>query len=105
MREPDWPAPICPQGSSGELSAATLEKRQRRKLERDRKKRKRKELKAKELKAKEQAVKADKEEKAAEAPPEVACKKPQELGLIFNKASGSLRAVGKEMPPGLHALA
>ncbi|KAL1787034.1 surfeit locus protein 6 [Sigmodon hispidus] len=68
------------QGSTKELSAATLEKRQRRKQERERKKRKRKELQAKE-----KAAKAEKKEEPAEAPPEVACKEPQESGLIFNK--------------------
>ncbi|XP_008842122.1 surfeit locus protein 6 [Nannospalax galili] len=71
------------QGSSRELSAATLEKRRRRKQERDRKKRKRKELRAKE-----QAAKAE-EEKAADASPEVACTEPQEPGLIFNKVEVS----------------
>uniref|UniRef100_A0A8C5P0P8 Surfeit gene 6 n=1 Tax=Jaculus jaculus TaxID=51337 RepID=A0A8C5P0P8_JACJA len=69
------------QGSTKELSAATLEKRQRRKQERERRKRKRKELRAKE-----KAAKAEKEEQAAEeAPPEVTGKKPQEPGLIFSK--------------------
>ncbi|KAL6085457.1 hypothetical protein STEG23_004659 [Scotinomys teguina] len=68
------------QGSTKELSAATLEKRQRRKQERERKKRKRKELRAKE-----KAAKAEKKEEPAEAPPEVACKESQESGLIFNK--------------------
>ncbi|XP_052582406.1 surfeit locus protein 6 [Peromyscus californicus insignis] len=68
------------QGNTKELSAATLEKRQRRKQERERKKRKRKELRAKE-----KAAKAEKKEEPAEAPPEVACKEPQESGLIFNK--------------------
>ncbi|XP_059115836.1 surfeit locus protein 6 isoform X2 [Peromyscus eremicus] len=68
------------QGTTKELSAATLEKRQRRKQERERKKRKRKELRAKE-----KAAKAGKKEEPAEAPPEGACKEPQESGLIFNK--------------------
>ncbi|XP_041500890.1 surfeit locus protein 6-like [Microtus oregoni] len=68
------------QGSTKELSAATLEKRQRRKQERERKKRKRKELRAKE-----KAAKAENKEEPAEAPPDVACKEPQESGLIFNK--------------------
>lgn len=76
--------PLCftflPQGSTKELSAATLEKRQRRKQERERKKRKRKELRAKE-----KAAKAENKEEPAEAPPDVACKEPQESGLIFNK--------------------
>ncbi|XP_050010805.1 surfeit locus protein 6 isoform X4 [Alexandromys fortis] len=67
-------------GSTKELSAATLEKRQRRKQERERKKRKRKELRAKE-----KAAKAENKEKPAEAPPDVACKEPRESGLIFNK--------------------
>lgn len=68
------------QGSTKELSAATLEKRQRRKQERERKKRKQKELRAKE-----KAAKAENKEEPAEAPPDVACKEPQESGLIFNK--------------------
>ncbi|XP_057611821.1 surfeit locus protein 6 isoform X2 [Chionomys nivalis] len=67
-------------GNTKELSAATLEKRQRRKQERERKKRKRKELRAKE-----KAAKAENKEEPAEAPPDVACKEPQESGLIFNK--------------------
>lgn len=70
------------QGSTKELSAATLEKRRRRKQERDRKKRKRKELRAKE-----KAMKAEKTEEVAEGPREVACKESQEPGLIFNKVS------------------
>ncbi|KAM4876494.1 surfeit locus protein 6-like [Thomomys bottae] len=68
------------QGSAKELSAATLEKRQRRKQERERKKRKRKELRAQEKALKAAAVQA-----VAEAPPEEACREPPELGLIFNK--------------------
>ncbi|XP_069871125.1 surfeit locus protein 6 [Dipodomys merriami] len=68
------------QGSAKELSAATLEKRQRRKQERERKKRKRKELRAKE-----KAMKAVKMEVATEAAPEAACKEQQEQGLLFNK--------------------
>ncbi|XP_055456250.1 surfeit locus protein 6 [Psammomys obesus] len=68
------------QGSAKELSAATLEKRQRRKQERERKKRKRKELQAKE-----KAATAEKKEEPAKMPPQVACKELQESGLIFNK--------------------
>ncbi|XP_051022692.1 surfeit locus protein 6 [Acomys russatus] len=68
------------QGSTKGLSAATLEKRQRRKQERERKKRKRKELRAKE-----KAGKAEKKEEPAKEPPEVACKELQQQGLIFNK--------------------
>ncbi|XP_073908992.1 surfeit locus protein 6 [Castor canadensis] len=77
------------QGSTKELSAATLEKRRRRKQERDRKKRKRKELRAKE-----KAMKAEKTEEVAEGPREVACKESQEPGLIFNKVE-----VTEEEPP------
>uniref|UniRef100_A0A8C6HL03 Surfeit gene 6 n=1 Tax=Mus spicilegus TaxID=10103 RepID=A0A8C6HL03_MUSSI len=68
------------QGSTKELSAATLEKRQRRKQERERKKRKRKERQAKQ-----QVAEAEKKEEPVEVTPKMACKKLQESGLIFNK--------------------
>lgn len=68
------------QGGTKELSAATLEKRQRRKQERERKKRKRRELRAKQ-----QVAEAEKKEEPVKAPPKMACKDLQESGLIFNK--------------------
>lgn len=68
------------QGSTKELSAATLEKRQRRKQERERKKRKRKERQAKQ-----QVAEAEKKEEPVEVTPKMACKELQESGLIFNK--------------------
>ncbi|XP_052037883.1 surfeit locus protein 6 [Apodemus sylvaticus] len=68
------------QGSTKELSAATLEKRQRRKQERERKKRKRKELRAKQ-----RVAEAEKKEEPVKAPPAAACKELQESALIFNK--------------------
>lgn len=74
------------QGSTKELSAATLEKRRRRKQERERKKRKRKELLAKEKAA--QAQEAEKEA-VAEADPGAASVEPPEPVLIFNKVEVS----------------
>ncbi|XP_028612990.1 surfeit locus protein 6 [Grammomys surdaster] len=68
------------QGSTKELSAATLEKRQRRKQERERKKRKRKELRAKQ-----QVAEAEKKEEPVKVPPKMAYKELQESELIFNK--------------------
>lgn len=68
------------QGSTKELSAATLEKRQRRKQERERKKRKRKELRAKQ-----QVAEAEKKEEPVKVPPIVPRKELQESVLIFNK--------------------
>ncbi|XP_048201678.1 surfeit locus protein 6 [Perognathus longimembris pacificus] len=68
------------QGGAPALSAAALEKRQRRRQERERKKRKRKELRAQE-----KAAKAAQVEAAAEAPREAAPEEPQEPGLMFNK--------------------
>ncbi|XP_062938074.1 surfeit locus protein 6 [Cynocephalus volans] len=83
------------QGSTTELSPATLEKRRRRKQERDRRKRKQQELRRKEKVAKA----AEPAEAAADtgAPPrEVACREPpQPQGLIFNKVE-----VGEESPAG-----
>lgn len=79
-----FPFIFSSQGSTKELSAATLEKRQRRKQERERKKRKRKELRAKE-----KAAKTEKKEEPAEAPPEVPCKEPQASGLMFNKVEAA----------------
>ncbi|KAM9207014.1 surfeit locus protein 6 [Dugong dugon] len=77
------------QGSTKELSPATLEKRRRRKQERDRKKRKRKELRAKE-----KAAKARKTEVATEPAAVAPCLELQEqTGLIFNKVE-----VGEEEP-------
>ncbi|KAM6183945.1 surfeit locus protein 6 [Erethizon dorsatum] len=75
------------QGSTEELSAATLEKRRRRKQERERKKRKRKELLAKKKAA--QAQEAEKKESVAEAAPGAACAKPEEPVLMFNKVEVS----------------
>ncbi|XP_034352421.1 surfeit locus protein 6 [Arvicanthis niloticus] len=68
------------QGSTKELSAATLEKRQRRKQERERKKRKRKELRAKQ-----QVAEDEKKEEPVKEPPKMACKELRESGLMFNK--------------------
>ncbi|XP_021050356.1 surfeit locus protein 6 [Mus pahari] len=67
------------QGSTKELSAATLEKRRRRKQERERKKRKQKERQVKQ-----QVAEAEKKE-PVKVPSEVACKELPESGLIFNK--------------------
>ncbi|KAM8804312.1 surfeit locus protein 6 [Rhynchonycteris naso] len=73
------------QGSTAELSPATLEKRRRRKQERDRKKRKRKELRAKE-----KAAKMGKATEAAEPSPEVPGTEVQgQPGLLFNKVEVS----------------
>lgn len=85
LRREDSEQTLLPQGGTRELSAASLEKRQRRKQERERKKRKRRELRAKE-KAAAQAVRT---EEAAAAPPEAVCAEPQEPALIFNKVSGA----------------
>ncbi|MBZ3873778.1 Surfeit locus protein 6 [Sciurus carolinensis] len=73
------------QGGTKELSAATLEKRQRRKQERERKKRKRRELRAKER----AAAQAMESEEAAVAPPEAAHAQLQEPALIFSKVEVS----------------
>ncbi|XP_004640438.1 surfeit locus protein 6 [Octodon degus] len=75
------------QGSTKELSAATLEKRRRRKQERERKKRKRKELLAKKKAA--QAQEAEEKEAVTEAAPGTARAEPVEPALIFNKVEVS----------------
>lgn len=69
------------QGSTKELSPATLEKRRRRKQERDRRKRKRKELRAKE-----KAAETEEAAEAAQLPPEAPGEEAQgQTGLLFNK--------------------
>lgn len=73
------------QGGAEEPSAATLEKRRRRKQERERKKRKRRELRARA-----EAGAAGEAGAAAEPAPEAARKEPPEPpGLIFNKVEVS----------------
>lgn len=73
------------QGGTEEPSAATLEKRRRRKQERERKKRKRRELRARA-----EAGAAGEAGAAAEPAPEAAHKEPPEPpGLIFNKVEVS----------------
>ncbi|XP_037653321.1 surfeit locus protein 6 isoform X2 [Choloepus didactylus] len=78
------------QGSTRELSPATLEKRRRRKQERERKKRKRKELRAQE-----KAAAAGKAMEAAVPPPEEPSKEPgkEPAELMFSKVE-----VGEEEP-------
>ncbi|EHB05579.1 Surfeit locus protein 6 [Heterocephalus glaber] len=75
------------QGSTKELSTATLEKRRRRKQERERRKRKRKELLARKKAA--QTQEAEEKEPVAEAAPGVACAERPEPALIFNKVEVS----------------
>ncbi|XP_001498195.1 surfeit locus protein 6 [Equus przewalskii] len=73
------------QGSTKELSPATLEKRRRRKQERDRRKRKRKELRAKE-----KAAETEEAAEAAQLPPEAPGEEAQgQTGLLFNKVEVS----------------
>ncbi|XP_014637467.1 PREDICTED: surfeit locus protein 6-like [Ceratotherium simum simum] len=73
------------QGSTKELSPATLERRRRRKQERDRRKRKRKELRAQE-----KAAKAEEAAGAADPPPEAPREEAQgQPGLLFNKVEVS----------------
>ncbi|XP_058380680.1 surfeit locus protein 6-like [Diceros bicornis minor] len=73
------------QGSTKEVSPATLERRRRRKQERDRRKRKRKELRAQE-----KAAKAEEAAGAADPPPEAPREEAQgQPGLLFNKVEVS----------------
>ncbi|XP_058380389.1 surfeit locus protein 6 isoform X1 [Diceros bicornis minor] len=73
------------QGSTKELSPATLERRRRRKQERDRRKRKRKELRAQE-----KAAKAKEAAGTAKPPPEAPSEEAQgQPGLLFNKVEVS----------------